>query len=122
MQAPPVDPRPRVVESQSGQWQIVGWRCVDCGHPQATVSPRCVACGGDHVADRFGPTGTVWSATVVRVPAGDRQPPYGLAYVDLDGGPRILTHTGGDGRLSVGAVVALVAPTDDGDPRVEVSA
>lgn len=47
----------------------------------------------------FPPTGTVWAATRVHLAIGQRQPPYSLAYVDLDvpteaspaRSPRVLT-------------------------------
>lgn len=122
MPSPPADPRPQVVESISNVWQVAGWRCSDCGHPQAVAAPVCLACGGSNAQERFGPQGSVWASTVVRIPAGTRQPPYGLAYIDLDDGPRVLAHTLGDERLPVGTGVTLVAPTPEGDLRVEVRA
>ena len=65
----------------------------------------------------FGPDGTVWSATVVRIPVPGRMPPYALAYVDLDDGPRVLAHA--DDAVPIGARVRLKESTD-GDVRVEV--
>ena len=74
----------------------------------------------------FGPSGTVWSSTVVRVPVPGRTPPYGLAYVDLDNGPRVLAHvadTGTDAgteRVPPGTRVTIVGETLDGDVLVAV--
>jgi uncharacterized OB-fold protein len=66
----------------------------------------------------------VWSSTVLRVPLPGRTPPYGLAYVDLDDGPRVLGHYTADpmARLPVGTVVELTTPTELGDIAVRVRA
>lgn len=91
--------------------------------------PRCPDCGGEVIAAQFGPEGTVWSATVVRIPVPGRTPPYTLVYVDLDDGPRVLAHLDdqplGMSRLTVapppiGARVRLLESAPDGDLRVEV--
>lgn len=66
----------------------------------------------------------MWSATVVRIPVAGRTPPYALAYVDLDDGPRVLAHVvagNGDTAPSVGARVRLRAGASP-DPQVEVIA
>jgi uncharacterized OB-fold protein len=114
------DPRPRVVARPEGGGLVEGRRCTACGEVAAFAWPACPACGGPVEPARFGPEGTVWSATVVRIPVPGRTPPYGLAYVDLDGGPRVLAHTGGP--VPIGARVRLVpGEGDDGDDvRVEV--
>jgi uncharacterized OB-fold protein len=83
-------------------------------------SPRCPECGSDMRSERFGPGGTVWSSTVVRVAVPGRTPPYAMAYVDLDDGPRVLAHVAGPPqRLSVGARVTLTSPGPHGDVMVE---
>jgi uncharacterized OB-fold protein len=56
---------------------------------------------------------------VVRIPVPGRTPPYALAYVDLDDGPRVLAHA--DDPVDIGARVRLAA-SRDGDVRVEVVA
>jgi uncharacterized OB-fold protein len=111
------DPRPRVVAGPQGGGLVEGRRCTTCGEVAAFGWPACPACGGPVEPARFGPEGTVWSATVVRIAVPGRTPPYGLAYVDLDDGPRVLAHTGGP--VPIGARVRLV-PDDGGDVRVEV--
>ncbi len=114
------DPRPRVVE-ESGVARLLGSRCTACGHVLAFQAPRCPLCRGPLAEARFGPDGSVWSATVVRVAVPGREPPYGLAYVDLDAGPRVLAHyrPAGDRALRVGARVRLRGCTPQGDPAVE---
>ncbi|NYG57186.1 hypothetical protein BJ980_000109 [Nocardioides daedukensis] len=112
------DPRPRVEGTDPPQ--VIGVACTDCGHPMPTPRPRCADCGGRVVEARFGPAGVVWSSTVVRIAVGDRTPPYALAYVDLDEGPRVLAHVrGSDTAPAVGSRIRLVEPVE-GDVVVEV--
>jgi uncharacterized OB-fold protein len=69
----------------------------------------------------FGPLGTVWSSTVVRIALPGRTPPYALAYVDVDDGPRVLAQVDGrTERVDVGSRVTLGCPTETGDVMVEV--
>ena len=97
---------------------IEGIRCIECGYVAAGDRPRCPACRGRVQPAQFGSAGVVWSSTVVRVPVADRPTPYGLAYVDLVGGPRVLAHTEGDRPAPVGARVRVVSV--DGEIRAEV--
>jgi len=63
--------------------------------------------------------GTVFSATVVRVAVPGRTPPYALAYVDLDDGPRILSHALDTSHaFAPHERVELVGRTEQGDPVV----
>jgi uncharacterized protein len=72
---------------------VLGARCTACRYPAAQQGlPWCPVCYDPVEPDRFATTGTVWSATVVAIPVGDRRPPFGLAYLDLDDGPRVLVH------------------------------
>lgn len=115
------DPRPVVTPHERKQL-LEGWRCGACGHPSLWSSPRCPICGESMTKATFGPQGTVWSSTVVRVPVPGRTPPYAMAYVDLDDGPRILAHVAGPAeRLPIGSTVRLVASNAEGDVMVEVS-
>ena len=113
-----VDPRSRVVEGTDGRFRIAGLRCPACGEVAAFDWPRCPACRSGVEPASFGPDGTVWSSTVVRVPVPGRTPPYALAYVDLDDGPRVLAHVTGPG-VPIGGRVRLTAPSPDGDVTVE---
>jgi uncharacterized OB-fold protein len=63
----------------------------------------------------FGPEGQVWSSTVLRVPLPGRRPPYGLVYVDLDDGPRVLGHSRAEATPAVGERVTLQTVSDLGD-------
>ena len=115
------DPRPQV-DTTDGP-RVRGVRCRSCAHPMATPRPVCAACGGPVEEAGFGPGGTVYASTVVRIAVGDRTPPYALAYVDLDEGPRILAHVAGEqpSAPAVASRVRLGEPRD-GDVVVEVVA
>ncbi len=119
------DPRPRIV-TDGEIARVAGMRCQSCGHPLAFARPLCPVCGGPVSESLFGPYGTVFASTVIRIPVGDRRPPYGLAYVDLDDGPRLLAGTldPSDGTelaaVPVGTRVALTGSNDSGDPVVTV--
>lgn len=118
------DPRPRTAPDADGRVRLMGWRCTGCTHPVALPAPWCPRCGARLAPDKFGPGGVVWSSTVLRVPLPGRAPPYGLAYVDLDDGPRVLAHYTADPmvRLAVGTAVELTTPTEFGDIAVCVRA
>ncbi|MGW4066608.1 Zn-ribbon domain-containing OB-fold protein [Nocardia grenadensis] len=100
-----------------GTWAIAGARCRNCGRAVAYQWSRCPGCGGPPAPERFAGAGTVWSHTVVHIAVGTHVPPYTLAYVDLDNGPRILAHVDGE-PVRVGSSVRLIGPSDEGDVRV----
>ncbi len=82
------DPRP-VIQGD----KVVGVRCAACGYPSAPPAPWCPACQHrDQVKAEFGPGGTVWASTLVQIPVGRWTPPYAMAYIDLDHGPRVIAH------------------------------
>lgn len=94
---------------------VLGVRCTDCGYPAAQREiPWCPVCHGSIAPERFTAEGTVWSATVVRIPVGERRPPFALAYLDLDDGPRLLVHLDRPSAPAIGAR-ARVTGTDHGD-------
>jgi uncharacterized protein len=115
------DPRPQADVDSDGVLRISGSRCTSCRHPMLVHPPRCSRCLGAVVADRFGPAGTVWSSTVVRIAVPGRTPPYTLAYVDLNDGPRVLAEVvGATERVEVGAGVVLSQQSDIGNVMVQV--
>ncbi|MDN5749768.1 MAG: OB-fold domain-containing protein [Pseudonocardia sp.] len=123
-----VDPRPQVERGPDGLRRVTGRRCRSCGEVAAYTWPRCPSCRDAVEQASFGPDGTVWSATVVRIPVPGRTPPYALAYVDLDDGPRVLAHVRApvDAATAtapaIGSRVRLAACSADGDIQVEVLA
>ena len=103
------DPRPHLVDGL-----VAGWRCTACNHAVAQESPWCPACSAPGLEPAsFGPGGTVWSGTVVHLPVGQWEPPFGLAYVDLDDGPRVLAHTTEPQALAPGTRVRLAPAGGD---------
>jgi uncharacterized protein len=114
------DPRPRVAQGPEGP-RLLGQRCLACGYVAAVRRPRCPECRGALEAAEFGPRGVVWSSTVVRIPVPGRTPPYTLAYVDLNDGPRILAHVvGAQEAVPIGTEVDVLAREGELDVYVEV--
>ena len=111
------DPRPSIVREGS-DFLLDGGRC-RAGHSLLRAFPRCPRCGAEVEPHRFGPTGEVWSFTTVHIKGGEEdEPPFTLAYVDLDEGPRALLRVCGE--PSVGARVRLAETSPGGNPRGEV--
>ena len=104
---PGVDPRPTI-----DGVRVVGVRCGACGHVSAQPDHRCRRCLSEVAPARFGPDGSVWAAATVHLAVDHRTPPFTLAYVDLDGGPRVLTLIDGAGALPVGTRVTIVGDRD----------
>ncbi|GAA1271138.1 hypothetical protein GCM10009609_37810 [Pseudonocardia aurantiaca] len=94
---------------------VLGMRCTACRYPAAQQGlPWCPVCYGDVEAARFARTGAAWSSTVVGIRVGDRRAPFGLAYLDLDDGPRVLVHLAEPAVLPIGARLRITG-TDGGD-------
>lgn len=105
------DPRPVVRRDR-----VIGVRCAACAYPSAPAAPWCPACQQrEQNAAEFGPGGTVWASTLVHIPVGRWKPPYALAYVDLDEGPRVLAHLREPRALNVGTRVRIVGGDEGGD-------
>ena len=106
---PVADSRPRFVEGR-----VEGSRCRVCRYPSAQVGlVWCPVCGGDIESESFGPAGRIWSSTVVRIPVTDRKPPFALAYLDLDDGPRVMVHLS-EPQIVPPGTVAQVTGIEDG--------
>ncbi|WP_040798149.1 OB-fold domain-containing protein [Nocardia higoensis] len=107
---PVADPRPRVVDGL-----LRGARCVQCRHPLAQPDvPWCPVCFGAVEDCGFAPVGVVWSATTVRIPVGRWAAPFGLAYLDVVDGPRVLVHVRCDPAPRIGERIEFTC-TDSGD-------
>jgi hypothetical protein len=107
---PVADPRP-VFDGQG----VRGVRCRTCRYPVAqTGVPWCPACYGPVAPARFAATGAIWSSTVIAIPVGPLRPPFGLAYLDLDDGPRVLVRLAEPQVLPPGTRVRITG-TDRGD-------
>ena len=96
-------------------------RCASCGASQLYPRPFCLACEGRDLgwAEAKG-TGTIYSLTTVRLPVvDDLKPPYLLALVDLDEGPRLLTNIVSE-SAAIGDRVSLDWRERDGLPPLPV--
>lgn len=73
----------------------------------------------------FGPGGIVWSAATLHLRIGEREPPFVLAYVDLDTahspgtGPRVLARVEPADELPAGRRVRVAGVDALGDLVVE---
>jgi uncharacterized protein len=100
---------------------VLGVRCTSCRYPAAQSGiPWCPSCYGPVEPARFAPTGIAWSSTVVGIPVGERRPPFGLAYLDLDDGPRVLVHLASPEIVALGARLRITG-TDACDLVAEVA-
>jgi uncharacterized protein len=94
---------------------ILGARCTACRYPAAQRGlPWCPVCYTPVENERFAATGAAWSSTVVGIPVGTRRPPFGLAYLDLDDGPRVLVHLAEPEVVPIGTRLRVTG-TDQGD-------
>jgi uncharacterized OB-fold protein len=81
------------------QHRLIIQRCGDCGAYQFYPRPFCLRCQSDRVAwADAGGTGEVYAVTTVRMNViPELPPPYQVAIVELDEGPRLLGGiSGGD--------------------------
>lgn len=88
--------------------RLIIQRCRTCGAHQFYPRPMCLACGGDGVdwVNARG-TGTIHSMTTMRVQVTpELEPPYVVALVELDEGPRLLTNIVG-GNCAIGNAVRV---------------
>jgi hypothetical protein len=110
------DPRPVLdADPVLGVLAVLGARCTECRYPVAPDGiPWCPVCYADVAPARFAGTGAVWSSTVVAIPVGRRRPPFGLAYLDLDDGPRVLVHLAEPAVVAPGTRLRITG-TEHGD-------
>ncbi len=68
--------------------------CQDCGHHQHYPRPFCLSCQSSVLKlVAVGGGGVIYALTTMRLPViAALQPPYHLALVDLEEGPRLLTN------------------------------
>ncbi len=100
-----MSPGINVVATDDG-FEVRGYRCPKGCVASASYVARCPVCGSDTVEAGFAGTGTVWSATTLRIPNGDFPADRVIAYVDLQDGPRVLCEAaelptiGGPARIT----------------------
>lgn len=101
--------------------QLCIQRCRACGKHQFFPRPVCISCFGTEV-DWVVVSGnaTVYSQTTVRIPVTpELQPPYVVAVVTLDEGPRITTNLVGP-PCQIGDRVRLAWRDREGLPPLPV--
>lgn len=111
---PVSDPRPRARVTDAGV-TVYGWRCTACAYPSAQEVLRCPVCRAQVEETTFVATGEVWASTCLRVRVPGYQPPFAVAYLVLDDGPRVLVHTPGDQPLVPGTRARVTAVSAAGD-------
>ena len=87
---------------------LVVQHCLDCGHYQFYPRPFCLNCDSDQLEwKRVSGDATVYSKTTVHIKiAPEFDPPYVVALVELDEGPRMLCNIEG-GEAEIGDRVKL---------------
>jgi uncharacterized protein len=96
-------------------------RCTACAAHQFYPRPFCLSCESTALewTDAKG-TGTIYSLTTVRMPViRELPPPYLLALVDLDEGPRLLTNIEAK-AASIGDRVSVAWRQREGLPPLPV--
>jgi uncharacterized OB-fold protein len=101
--------------------QLVIQRCAACGVYQFYPRPFCLRCGSDAV--EWVPargTGTIYAQTTVHVPVvPELTPPYVVALIELDEGPRYTANVVG-GPSAIGDRVRLAWRERAGLPPLPV--
>jgi uncharacterized OB-fold protein len=90
----PADPTTAALWDAAQRGELLLQRCAVCGAYQHYPRPVCVACGTGAPEDvPAAGTGTVYATTTVHLRVHpDLEPPYTVAVVELDEGPRLVTH------------------------------
>jgi uncharacterized OB-fold protein len=89
--------------------ELVLQRCGACGAHQFYPRPFCVECSSDDVAwVAARGEGEIYALTTVRIQiAPEFEPPYAVALVQLDEGPRLLGRIAGAETCRIGSRVRI---------------
>jgi uncharacterized protein len=115
------DPLSRPFWRAAERRQLVVQRCVACGRHQFYPRPFCLGCQSDRIEwVKANGTGTVYSQSRLHMSAGPEfEPPYVVAVVELDEGPRLVTNIVG-GDCNIGDVVRVTWRDRVGAPPLPV--
>jgi uncharacterized OB-fold protein len=114
------DPTTETFWKACSEGRLLVQRCRACGHHQFYPRPYCLACQGEVDWVEVKGSGTIYSLTTVRVPVQpELPPPYFVAIVELDEGPRLLTNIQGE-SASIGQRVTLAWRRRDPLPPLPV--
>jgi hypothetical protein len=103
------DPTTEAFWTACEQHRLLVQHCKACGENQFYPRPFCLSCESNDLewAETAG-KGTIYSLTTIRMPVTpELPPPYLLALVDLDEGPRLLTNIVGVDTATIGDRVEL---------------
>ena len=97
------DPTTAMFWEAAATGELLVQRCTACGTCQFYPRPFCLACqAGDPEWVRAAGTGTVYAMTTVHLRVvPELEPPYVVAVVELDEGPRLVTNLVGP-RAAIG--------------------
>lgn len=111
------------IEYTTDGWRLVGSRCTACGavfFPAATACADCAARGMERTL--LHGDGTVVQKTTIGIAPPGFEAPYGLAWVDLDAGPRAFGQVDDPSEVKIGDRVTLAPGTvwrqKDGTPVI----
>ena len=99
--------------------RLIVQRCASCGRHQFYPRPFCLGCGAAELkwVDATG-TATIYSITTVRMKVlPELDPPYDIALVELDEGPRFLGRVTTPGA-AIGDRVRVTWETDGEQPLI----
>ncbi len=125
---PPVPPAAGLLDAYheglaAGELRVM--RCSSCGTAQFPPRAVCPACATPGAAEWVTTTGRgrIWSFGVFHkayLPAPAPQPPYNVAVVQLDEGPKVITNIVSvpDAEIRVGTAVQAVFAAQDGTTAV----
>jgi uncharacterized OB-fold protein len=92
---------------ESGRAQLIGSRCLVCDvriSPPVAICPNCLSEALE--IEEQPRTGVLYTFTLVRVGPPTLFRPFGIGYVDLPNGVRVLAHLEGEGWIIGQAVVS----------------
>jgi uncharacterized OB-fold protein len=97
--------------------ELVVQRCRACGAAQLYPRPFCLGCDATDLGwERAAGTGTVYALTTVHLQVvPELEPPYVVALVELDEGPRLVANLDG-GPAAIGDRVRVTWRERDGLP------
>lgn len=112
---PPPSPDSAAFYAAAVEGRFLLPRCEACGRAHWYPRPLCPFCFGSAQLEPASGRGLIYSVSVMR----RASPPFAIAYVALEEGPKMLTHIVDCdlGALSIGMPVTVTfKPTDGGPP------
>jgi uncharacterized protein len=115
------DPTTEPFWQACAEGRLIVQRCTACGAHQFYPRPFCLACESTTLGwVECQGTGTIYSLTTMRLPVDPQlPPPYLLALVDLDEGPRLLTNIEAE-TAAIGDRVRVAWRQRDGLPPLPI--